>query len=117
MFLRQIAAVFLARTSPASSIENPAAMNITKTPCTRNAKVLKTKAVSCETAAAAGTGATASTAAIKAPMRTYPLLPIIPRSSLPSSCPLGRCQRSIKIRATLPQHKIGGFRPTFECSQ
>ena len=34
-FFVRISAVFLARTMPASSIEKPQAMNITKTPITR----------------------------------------------------------------------------------
>ena len=47
-------AVFLLRTRPDSSMAKPAAMNITMTPWIRNENVLKTKAVSDETSAAAG---------------------------------------------------------------
>ena len=59
MFLRQIAAVFLARTSPDSSIAKPAAMNITSAPQTRNEKLLNTYAASADTAASAGTASNA----------------------------------------------------------
>ncbi len=54
MFLRQMEAVFLVRTRPDSSIAKPAAIHITSAPWMRKAKVLKTKAVSSDTAAWAG---------------------------------------------------------------
>ncbi len=60
MFLRQIVAVFLVLTSPASSIANPQAMNITTRPFMRKEKLLNTKADSGSTAARAGVDATAA---------------------------------------------------------
>jgi len=51
IFLEHCIAVFLDRTRPASSMQNPAAIHITRNPCMRNDKVLKMKAVSAETAA------------------------------------------------------------------
>ena len=53
MFLRQIAAVFLDRTRPDSSMAKPAAMNITRTPWIRKENELRTNAVSGSTAASA----------------------------------------------------------------
>ena len=54
IFFKQIAAVFFVRTKPDSSIANPAAISITRKPCTRKEKVFKTKAVSSVTEAYAG---------------------------------------------------------------
>ena len=54
MFFKQMAAVFFVLTSPDSNIAKPAAISITRKPWTRKEKVLKTKAVSSETAAYAG---------------------------------------------------------------
>src|SRR3546814_3881676 len=62
MFFRQIVAVFLVRTRPASSMAKPAAIHITRKPPTRNEKVLKMKAVSAETSARAGVLASATAA-------------------------------------------------------
>src|SRR5690606_711823 len=56
MFLRQMAEVFLLRTRPASSIEKPAAIHITRTPAKRKRKELRMKAVSAERPEAAGAG-------------------------------------------------------------
>ena len=56
MFFRQIVAVFLVRTRPDSSMAKPAAIHMTRKPCTRNEKVLRMYWVSVETSAwAAGT--------------------------------------------------------------
>src|SRR5690554_2428360 len=66
MFLRQIAAVFLDRTSPDSSIEKPAAIHMTSAPQIRNENVLKTNAVSAETSAAAGVAVSATGMATRA---------------------------------------------------
>ena len=52
MFLRQITAVFLLRTWPASSIQKPAAINITKKPQTKKRNVFKIYATAGETAGA-----------------------------------------------------------------
>ena len=41
MFLVQMVATLLERTSPASSMQKPAAIHITKAPLKRNEKVLK----------------------------------------------------------------------------
>ena len=46
MFLVSCMATFLPRTSPASSIANPAAMKKTRKPETRNMKVVKMKPMS-----------------------------------------------------------------------
>ena len=46
MFFRQIVAAFFDRTRPASSMQNPAAMNMTTMPISMNDKVLKMKVVS-----------------------------------------------------------------------
>ena len=55
MFFRQIMAAFLVRTEPDSSMVNPAHIHITSAPHIRNAKVLKTNAVSSSTPAAYAT--------------------------------------------------------------
>ena len=57
MFFKHITAVFLLRTCPASSIQNPAAINITKNPHTQNKNVFRMYATSPETAGAASTAA------------------------------------------------------------
>src|SRR3546814_10355465 len=67
MFFRQIVAVFLVRTRPASSMAKPAAIHITRKPPTRNEKVLKMKAVSAETSARAGVLASATAARARLP--------------------------------------------------
>src|SRR3546814_883547 len=67
MFFRQIFAVFLVRTRPASSMAKPADIHITRKPPTRNEKVLKTKAVSAETSARAGALASATAARARPP--------------------------------------------------
>ena len=53
IFFRQITAVFLLLTWPASSIQKPAAMNITRKPQTKKRNVLSIYATSGETAGAA----------------------------------------------------------------
>ena len=50
IFLRQITAVFLLLTCPASSIQKPAAINITRNPHTKNRNVFKIYATSEDTA-------------------------------------------------------------------
>jgi hypothetical protein len=54
MFFKRIVVTLLVRTEPASRQANPAAIQSTRNPCTRNEKVLKMKLVSAETAAFAG---------------------------------------------------------------
>ena len=53
IFFKQITAVFLLLTCPASSIQKPAAINITRNPQTKNKKVFRMYATSEETAGAA----------------------------------------------------------------
>jgi hypothetical protein len=51
MFFEHCIVVFFERTNPASSMQKPAAIHMTRKPCIRNDKVLKMYAVSGETAA------------------------------------------------------------------
>ena len=68
MFLRHCIETFLERTSPASSMAKPAAMNITRKPPIRNSIVLKMNCVetptSAVTAGAAGAGVTGTTTVV-----------------------------------------------------
>ncbi len=51
MFLVHCMAVFLVRTSPASSIAKPAAIHITRKPCSRKERLFRMNTVSGSTAA------------------------------------------------------------------
>ena len=53
IFLEHCIVVFFERTSPASSMQKPAAIHMTRNPCIRNDRVLKIKAASADTAAEA----------------------------------------------------------------
>ena len=66
MFLRQIVAAFFARTSPASSMQKPAAMNITTMPVTRKDRVLKINTDASEATGSSGAASAASCANARA---------------------------------------------------
>ena len=54
MFFRHCAVVFFERTSPDSSMANPAAIHMTRKPCIRKDRVLKMYWLSSDGAASAG---------------------------------------------------------------
>ena len=66
MFLDHCIVVFFDRTNPASSMQKPAAIHITRKPCIKKDSVLKIKAVSADTSAEAEAAtATVDTPAVK----------------------------------------------------
>ena len=66
MFFEHCIVVFLDRTKPASSIQNPAAIHITRKPCIKKDSVLNINAVSADTSAEAeALIATVDTPAVK----------------------------------------------------
>lgn len=66
MFFEHCIVVFFDRTKPASSMQKPAAIHITRKPCIKKDSVLKIKAVSADTSAEAEAAtATVDTPAVK----------------------------------------------------